>query len=634
MGPLAEGRARRGGGVDGRRAGIREEERRRARTTCGRRAKDPGRARTSYLVFREEDRRARRAAEVLPAVIGALLRALAFPKRMSWDAWLDDGKGAFPFGRPIRWLVALLDGDVVPFAIHALVAGAKGRAGRRRRGTRPTAIASCRAARRAGRSTCASFDDLQATLRAALRDRSTRAERAARIRDGLGARRRVPDGATTTAWSRSGATSSSTRRSWSGRIPEEFRSPARRGAGDGARPSPEVRARSREGGAVARFAAVTDTATAPTRRDRARHGARGGGAAARRARSSSREDRKRPLAERVDDLAGVTFHREPRDLPRQGGADGRARRRHGDGAASCPTDERDDGARGGAPGQGRPDHADGPRVPGAAGRHGRRSTCGAAGRAAQTWRARCAGTTTRSRSRRAAPPRGRARRRRRHASSRAVSLADKLDTLAGYFGLGLVPTGSSDPFGLRRAAQGVVRVLLDFWPDGAGAASARACARWPRRRWRATRARCKRPAADVARDLERVPPRPAALRARRPRLRRRRGGGGAGRARARRARRPARGAAAPAGAAPRARGGHARTSSTWPWPSSAPRTSWARPAARPRWTPALLRARPRSASCTTAVARPAARGRRLRGAAALAGRPARRRWTASSTTCW
>jgi glycyl-tRNA synthetase beta chain len=49
----------------------------------------------------------------------------------------------------------------------------------------------------------------------------------------------------------------------------------------------------------------------------------------------------------------------------------------------------------------------------------------------------------------------------------AVSLADKLDTLAGYFGIGLVPTGSSDPFGLRRAAQGVVRVLLDFWPEGA-----------------------------------------------------------------------------------------------------------------------------------------------------------------------
>jgi glycyl-tRNA synthetase beta chain len=50
----------------------------------------------------------------------------------------------------------------------------------------------------------------------------------------------------------------------------------------------------------------------------------------------------------------------------------------------------------------------------------------------------------------------------------AVSLADKLDTLAGYFGLGQVPTGSSDPYGLRRAAQGVVRVLLDLWEPGEG----------------------------------------------------------------------------------------------------------------------------------------------------------------------
>ena len=45
----------------------------------------------------------------------------------------------------------------------------------------------------------------------------------------------------------------------------------------------------------------------------------------------------------------------------------------------------------------------------------------------------------------------------------AVALADKLDTLAGYFGLGENPTGSRDPFGLRRAGQGAVRAVLDFW---------------------------------------------------------------------------------------------------------------------------------------------------------------------------
>jgi len=42
-----------------------------------------------------------------------------------------------------------------------------------------------------------------------------------------------------------------------------------------------------------------------------------------------------------------------------------------------------------------------------------------------------------------------------------VSLADKLDTLTGCFRLGLVPSGSRDPFALRRAAQGVVRILIE-----------------------------------------------------------------------------------------------------------------------------------------------------------------------------
>jgi glycyl-tRNA synthetase beta chain len=44
---------------------------------------------------------------------------------------------------------------------------------------------------------------------------------------------------------------------------------------------------------------------------------------------------------------------------------------------------------------------------------------------------------------------------------KATGLADRLDTLVGIFGLGLIPTGSKDPFGLRRAAQGAVRIALE-----------------------------------------------------------------------------------------------------------------------------------------------------------------------------
>ena len=69
-----------------------------------------------------------------------VLRGFNFPKRMNWDAWLDDGRGAFEFGRPIQWLVALLDGEVVPVTIYDAVAGARGAprvvSGRRSMGNR------------------------------------------------------------------------------------------------------------------------------------------------------------------------------------------------------------------------------------------------------------------------------------------------------------------------------------------------------------------------------------------------------------------------------------------------------------------------------------------------------------------
>jgi len=43
----------------------------------------------------------------------------------------------------------------------------------------------------------------------------------------------------------------------------------------------------------------------------------------------------------------------------------------------------------------------------------------------------------------------------------AVALADKLETLVGIYGIGQVPTGDKDPFGLRRHALGVLRILIE-----------------------------------------------------------------------------------------------------------------------------------------------------------------------------
>lgn len=47
------------------------------------------------------------------------------------------------------------------------------------------------------------------------------------------------------------------------------------------------------------------------------------------------------------------------------------------------------------------------------------------------------------------------------ALGRVVAAADKLDTLAGYFSIDAIPTASKDPYGLRRAALGLLRILLE-----------------------------------------------------------------------------------------------------------------------------------------------------------------------------
>jgi glycyl-tRNA synthetase beta chain len=69
-----------------------------------------------YLAFQKHVR-GRSAVDALPEILGGLLRDLTFPKQMHWDAKLDDGRGELLFGRPIRWLLFLYGGRVVPFTI-------------------------------------------------------------------------------------------------------------------------------------------------------------------------------------------------------------------------------------------------------------------------------------------------------------------------------------------------------------------------------------------------------------------------------------------------------------------------------------------------------------------------------------
>jgi glycyl-tRNA synthetase beta chain len=74
-------------------------------------------AKGAYLGYRKHQR-GKAAVDVLPAVLAATLRAFSFPKAMHWDAYLEDGKGDLLFGRPIRWILYLYGGRVVPFTVR------------------------------------------------------------------------------------------------------------------------------------------------------------------------------------------------------------------------------------------------------------------------------------------------------------------------------------------------------------------------------------------------------------------------------------------------------------------------------------------------------------------------------------
>ena len=74
-------------------------------------------AKGEYLAYRLRQR-GKATVDVLADVMSGLLRDMTFPKHMRWDAYLDDGKGELTFARPIRWVVLLYGGRVVPFVIR------------------------------------------------------------------------------------------------------------------------------------------------------------------------------------------------------------------------------------------------------------------------------------------------------------------------------------------------------------------------------------------------------------------------------------------------------------------------------------------------------------------------------------
>ncbi len=397
-------------------------------------------------------------AAVLPGIIGEVLRALNFPKRMNWDAWLDDGKGALPFGRPIRWIVALLEGVVVPFSIYDTANTGKGRviveSGNMTRGHRFLPQRDSRQGVRVN-----SFADLQEKLRghSVLLSREERIERIEQeLTNAIGDQECKGGPYLQKQWADLVEYPSVV----AGVIPADFQQLPLEVVATVLVHHQKYIPIGVRGSGVSGFAAVTDT-DGKSAGSIARGMERVVVARLRDAAFFWAEDVKRALRDRVPDLAGVTFHERLgtyRDKterlgklvyvmgaqlgyltkPELEAAQDAAYLAKADLTTSMVREFPElQGAMGGIylKAQGHP----WPNVA-----------------TAVYWHYHPLSIEEGS------PPAGLL------AGSDAtifgaVSLADKLDTMAGYFGLGLVPTGSSDPFGLRRAGQGAVRVLLDFW---------------------------------------------------------------------------------------------------------------------------------------------------------------------------
>lgn len=398
----------------------------------------------------------RAAREVLSGMLPAVLRGFSFPKRMNWDAWLDDGRGAFEFGRPIQWIVSLLDGEVVPVTIFSAVAGAKGGprvvGGRRSLGNRFYP----RDAKDRG------FDvRSSAELRQGLAERFVILDPAERILR-IGSQVEAAGGA------KSGE-SETIMAEWAdlveyptvvvGSIPKEFSDLPDEVLEAVLAHHQKAVVLPRGSDGSPRFAAISggDERAAP---NAVRGQERVVVARLKDARFFYNEDCRRALGDRVPDLANTLFHKglgsyetKARRMERLAGLLGRQ--------AGLSDAQVADAARAALLAKadlGTLMVREFPELQGTLG--GLYATIAEPPQIAEAirWHYHPVAVERTSLPAGRLSPGG-------EAIFAVVSLAEKLDTLIAYFALGILPTGSSDPYGLRRAGQGVVRILLDFWPE-------------------------------------------------------------------------------------------------------------------------------------------------------------------------
>ena len=401
---------------------------------------------------------------MLPDVLAGTLRALTFPKLMHWDALLEDGKGDLLFGRPIRWLLYTYGGRVVPFTIARTPAAQSSQVQDVTSGAVTYGHRFLTTSGRAGRAIkVRSFDEYRARLleNFVILARSERHDKIARELDAKA--QRLQGRISHTVRAESGLLQE---------VPDLVEYPsvvAGTFAPEFLELPEEVLTttlihhqhyfpvESEDGKLKNAFLAVINTEP-DNERTIARNAERVVTARLRDARFFWEADRKVPLASRIGRLSTLLFHKKLGTYKEKAerieklaewiareafGADDAIAKHAGTAARLAKADLATDmvrefpelqGVMGGiyARAEGLPEdvckaiyfhylpvgvEADAP------------PSRAQLGSAAVTWA--------------------------------AVSLADKLDTIVGLFAAGEKPTGSRDPFGLRRAAQGVIKVLAD-----------------------------------------------------------------------------------------------------------------------------------------------------------------------------
>jgi glycyl-tRNA synthetase beta chain len=420
-----------------------------------------------YLAFRRRQR-GKTTIDVLPDVLGGTLRALSFPKSMRWDATLDDGRGELLFGRPIRWILFVYGGRVVPFRITRTSAAQTSQVQDVASGALTYGHRFLTTSGRAGRSIkVRTFDDYRARLleNFVILERGERHDKIARELDAKALR--LKGRVSRAVHSDAGLLEE---------VPDLVEYPSVI-AGTFASEFTEVLpdevltttlihhqhyfpVEGEDGRLKPAFLAVINTEP-DNERTIARNAERVVTARLRDAMFFWEADRRAALESRIERLSTLLFHKQlgtykekaerierlAEWIAGQGfGASDETARQAAKAARLAKADLTTDMVREFTELQGT-----------MGGIYAREE-----GQPEEVWKAiyfhylpvavEAAAPPTRAQLGKAA------------VTWAAVSLADKLDTIVGLFAAGEKPTGSRDPYGLRRAAQGVVKILIDLEP--------------------------------------------------------------------------------------------------------------------------------------------------------------------------